>query len=88
MLAKQQDATSTKRGRDEILQLCHRSPPITDLDTVCQIQTALSDLGIEKDWGRKLWERASAARPEDKEIAITWLDEAIDQCDWQSAQKV
>lgn len=88
MLAKQQDTNSTKRGRDEILQLCHRNPPITDLDTICQIQTALSDLDIDEDGGRKLWERASAARPEDKEIATNWLDEAIDRCDWQSAQKV
>lgn len=88
MLAKQQDIGSTRRGRDEIVQLCNRSPAITDLDTIYQIQIALNDLGIEDDGGRRLWERAAAARPEDKDIAMTWLDEAINRCDWQSAQKV
>jgi len=48
----------------------------------------LNDLGIGDDEGRKLWERAAAAKPEDKDIAMTWLDEAIDRSDWQSAQKV
>ena len=88
MLAKQQDTSSTKRGRDEIVKLCNRNPAITDLDTIYQIQIALNDLGIDDDGGRRLWERAAAIRPEDKEIAMTWLDEAIDRCDWQSAQKV
>lgn len=88
MLAKQPDSNSTKRGRDELAQLCNRTPAITDLDTIYQIQIALHDLGIDEDGGRKLWERAAAARPEDKDIAMTWLDEAIDRCDWQSAQKV
>jgi N-terminal acetyltransferase B complex non-catalytic subunit len=88
VLAKQSDANSTKHGRDEITQLCNRTPAITDLDTIYQIQIALKDLGIGDDGGKKLWERAAAARPEDKDIAMTWLDEAIDRCDWQSAQKV
>ncbi len=88
MLAKQQDTNSIKRGRDEIVQLCNRTPPITDLDTIYQIQIALTDLGIEDNGGQRVWERAAAARPEDREIAMTWLDEAIDRCDWQSAQKV
>lgn len=88
MLAKQQDTSSIKRGRDEIVQLCNRTPAITDLETIYQIQIAFNDLGIEDDGGRRMWERATAARPEDKEIAMTWLDEAIHRCDWQSAQKV
>lgn len=88
VLANQQDAASTKRGRDEIIQLCTRAPAVTDIDSIYQLQTALNDLQIEIDGGRKLWERAAAARPDDKDIAMTWLDEAIDRCDWQSAQKV
>jgi hypothetical protein len=48
----------------------------------------LKELGIGDDGGRKLWERAAAAKPEDKDLAMTWLDEAINRCDWQSAQKV
>ena len=88
VLAKQQDAASVKRGQDEIIQLCNRTPAITDLDTIYQIQAALNDLAVLDDGERKLWERAAAAKPDDKDIAMIWLDEAIDRCDWQSAQKV
>lgn len=88
MLAKQQDTSSSKRGRDEIVQLCNRTPAITDLDTIYQIQSALKSLSMGDDEGRKLWERAAAAKPEDKDIVMTWLDEATQRCDWQSAQKV
>jgi hypothetical protein len=45
-------------------------------------------LGIENESGRKLWERAAAASPDDRDIVLTWLHETIDQGDWQSAQKV
>ena len=88
MLAKQQDTNSKRRGRDELVQLCTRTPAITDLDTIFQIQTALNDLGLGHNGENRLWERAAGARPEDRDIAMTWLDEAIDRCDWQSAQKV
>jgi N-terminal acetyltransferase B complex non-catalytic subunit len=88
VLAKQHDPAFAKSGRNEILQLCDRNPAITNLDTIHQIQIALTDLGIGDDRGRKLWERAAAARPDDREITIGWLDQAIDKCDWQSAQKV
>jgi N-terminal acetyltransferase B complex non-catalytic subunit len=88
VLAKQSDLNTTKRGRDEVVRLCNRTPAFTDLDAIHRLQTALNELSIEDDGGRKLWERAAVAKPEDKDIAMTWLDEAIDRSDWQSAQKV
>jgi N-terminal acetyltransferase B complex non-catalytic subunit len=77
-----------RQGREELARLCSRKPAITEIDTIYQINQSLSSLGMEDESRRKLWERAAAAKPDDRDIAFTWLEQSIDEADWLSAQKV
>ena len=88
VLAKQQDAATRQRGIDETISLCGRAPAITDLAALHQIQDTLKGLSLSAEQGTKLWDRAVAAKPDNKELAMTWLYRSIAENDWQSAQKV
>lgn len=84
----QPDKSNRERGQAETLQLCRRTPAVTDLDAIDQIQDALSDLSLNQQEGPKVWERAVAAKPMDKELLMTWLHRSIAGSQWLSAQKV
>lgn len=84
----QPDAKQREKGHAETLQLCHRPQPVLNLDAIYQLQDSLKQLSLEADEGPKLWERAIAARPTDKDLLTTWLNSSITASNWQSAQKV
>ena len=88
ILAKQQDVSIRQRGIDDTIQLCHRTPAVTDLEALHQIQDTLKGLSIQTEEGTKLWDRAIAAKPDDKDLAMTWLNRSISEYNWLSAQKV
>ena len=88
VLVKQPDASTHKRGIEETVQLCRRTPAITDLDALHQIQDTLKDLSLEGNETTTLWDRAVAAKPNDKELATTWLHRSVADNNWLSAQKV
>lgn len=88
MLAKQPDQASATRGRDELIKLCERKPAIKDPDLIHQLGAALADLNIDHGGKASLWERAALDNPDSKELAGYWVDAAIEQSDWKSAQKV
>ena len=77
-----------EKGEAETLQLCSRTPAVTDFDTIHILQDALRDLSLDGQEGNKLWERAAAAKPGDKAILMTWLNRGIEDSHWQTAQKV
>lgn len=77
------------RGRAEVENLCKRNPPITNPEAIYQLQDALKALGMEAEGeGMKLWERAAVAKPNDKDLLMRWINQAIYSSDWHSAQKV
>jgi len=88
VLAKQQDAATRQRGIEETISLCGRAPAITDLAALHQIQDTLKGLSLSAEEGTKLWDRAVAAKPDNKELAMTWLYRSIAENNWQGAQKV
>jgi hypothetical protein len=88
VLAKQQDAATRQRGIDETVSLCRRTPAITDLAALHQIQDSLKSFSLSAEEGTKLWDRAVAAKPDDKELTMTWLHRSITENNWQGAQKV
>ena len=88
MLVKQLDASIRQRGVDETVSLCRRTTAVTDLAALHQIQDSLKDLSLSAEEGTKLWDRAVAAKPEDKELAMTWLNRSIAENNWIGAQKV
>lgn|SRR2546423_6074773 len=88
VLVKQQDAAIRQRGIDETVSLCRRNPAVTDLAALHQIQDSLKDLSLSSEEGTRLWDRAVAAKPEDKELAMTWLNRSIAENNWPGAQKV
>ncbi len=88
VLVKQPDASTHRRGVEETIQLCRRTPAITDLDALHQIQDTLKDLSLEGDETTTLWDRAVATKPEDKELATTWLHRSVADNNWLGAQKV
>ncbi|KIW17605.1 hypothetical protein PV08_04800 [Exophiala spinifera] len=76
------------RGRTEVLGLCTRKPPVTEPEAIYQLQDALKALATEADDElMKLWERATTAKPNDKDLLMRWINQAIDLSDWRSAQK-
>ncbi|KAJ9633532.1 uncharacterized protein PV06_06173 [Exophiala oligosperma] len=76
------------RGRAEVENLCKRNPPITNPEAIYQLQDALKALGMEAEGeGMKLWERAAVAKPNDKDLLMRWINQAIYSSDWHSAQK-
>ena len=76
------------RGHAEVLDLCKRNPPITDPDAIYQMQDALKSLSLREVEGPKLWERAVSVKQNDKDLYIRWLNQAIADNNWLSAQKV
>lgn len=88
ILLKQPDAAQHERGKLEIVQLCKRDPAITDVDALQQIQDALRDLSLHTQEGPKLWERAIAKSPQNRDLLMTWLHSSIAESNWLSAQKV
>jgi N-terminal acetyltransferase B complex non-catalytic subunit len=88
VLSKQQDAATRQRGIEETVSLCRRDPAITDLAALHRIQDSLKDLSLSAEEGTKLWDRAVAAKPGDKDLAMTWLNRSIVENNWPGAQKV
>jgi len=88
VLVNQPDQSQHDRGRADILELCGRSPAITDYEAIYQIQDALKDLSLRSTEGPKVWERAVAAKPSDKDLYMRWLNQSIADSNWLSAQKV
>lgn len=89
VLVSHPEPTHHARGRTEVLELCKRNPPITEPEAIYQLQDALRALDIEPDGERmKLWERATTAKANDKDLLMRWINQAIGLSDWRSAQKV
>ena len=88
VLGKQQDAATRQRGIEETISLCRRDPAITDLAALHRIQDSLKDLSLSAEEGTKLWDRAVAAKPGDKDLAMTWLNRSMVENNWPGAQKV
>ena len=88
MLVKQGDKAQNDKGRAEVLDLCNRTPPITEPEAIYQLQTALKALSLQEQEGPKVWERAAAVAQDNKDILTRWLNQAIADRNWLSAQKV
>lgn len=88
VLVHQADAVQRDRGTSEVLRLCHREPAITDLDALHELQDTLRDLHLQDDEGPKLWSRAATAKPSNQDLLMAWLERAISENQWISAQKV
>jgi len=76
-----------ERGKTEVLDLCKRNPPITEPEAIYQMQDALKCLSLKEEEGPKIWERAVTAKQNDKDLYTRWLNQAIADSDWLSAQK-
>ncbi|KAJ9606433.1 hypothetical protein H2200_009394 [Cladophialophora chaetospira] len=83
----QPDKSHHDRGRQEALDLCKRTPPITEPEAIYQLQSALRSLSLQEE-SPKLWERALTAKKDDKDLYTRWLNQAIADNNWRSAQKV
>ncbi|KAK5951571.1 hypothetical protein OHC33_007249 [Knufia fluminis] len=87
VLLRQPDGKNQEKGTNETLQLCRRQTPVLNIEAIHQLQDSLSLLHLDAQEGPKLWERAVAAQPSDKDLVETWLNNSIAVSDWQSAQK-
>ena len=88
VLVHQPDQAQHDRGVSETLNLCQRDPPITDIDVLHGLQDTLRELKLQDEQGRKLWARAASAKPNDRDLIMTWLDQSQAENDWVNAQKV
>ncbi|KEF53836.1 uncharacterized protein A1O9_10238 [Exophiala aquamarina CBS 119918] len=88
VLVNQADEKQHDRGHSEVLDLCKRNPPITEPEAIYQLHHALRALSLYKEEGPKLWERAVGSTQDNKDLYIRWLNEAIAESNWLSAQKV
>lgn len=52
------------------------------------MQDALKTLSLREEEGPRLWERAVTAKQNDKDLYMRWLNQAIADNNWRSAQKV
>ncbi|EXJ65310.1 hypothetical protein A1O7_01651 [Cladophialophora yegresii CBS 114405] len=86
VLVHQSDKAQHDRGRQEVLDLCKRTPPITDSEAIYQLQKTLKSLSLHEEIP-KLWERAVAAGKDNKDLYTRWLNQAIADSNWRSAQK-
>ncbi|EXJ79045.1 hypothetical protein A1O3_08546 [Capronia epimyces CBS 606.96] len=86
VLVNQPDKAQHDRGQTEVLDLCKRSPAVTDPEAIYQLQDALKSLSL-RDEGPKLWERAVTAKQNDKDLYMRWLNQAVLDNNWISAQK-
>ncbi|KIW26278.1 uncharacterized protein PV07_09389 [Cladophialophora immunda] len=87
VLVNQPDKTQHDRGREEVLDLCKRTPAITEPEAIYQLQHALKTLSLHDEESPKLWERALGARKDDKDLYMRWLNQAVADNNWKSAQK-
>jgi N-terminal acetyltransferase B complex non-catalytic subunit len=88
ILLKQPDTAQHERGKQEIVQLCKKEPAITNVEALQQIQDALRDLSLHTLEGPKLWERAIAKDPQNRDVLMTWLHSSTAESNWLSTQKV
>jgi len=88
VLVNQPDAPLKQRGISEINRLCIRSPAVTDIAALYQIQDAFKQLSLNTDEGSKIWDRAAASMPNDKDLLMTWVSRSVSESDWLGAQKV
>ena|SRR5271154_1833887 len=88
VFTKQHDGTLRRRGTEDLLQLCRRTPAITDTPALHQIQDTLKDLSLSDEESTNLWARAVAAAPDDKDLNDAWFQRSLAECNWQAAQKV
>ncbi|OAL23801.1 hypothetical protein AYO22_06120 [Fonsecaea multimorphosa] len=88
VLVNQPDKTQHDRGQEEVFDLCKRNPPITEPEAIYQLQHALRSLEIHDEESPKLWERALSAKRDDKDLYMRWLNQAVADNNWKSAQKV
>ena len=86
-LVSQPDKAQHGRGKQEVLDLCKRTPAVTEPEAIYQLQHALTSLSLE-DESPKLWERALTVKKDDKDLYMRWLNQAIADNNWRSAQKV
>ncbi|EXJ96403.1 hypothetical protein A1O1_01529 [Capronia coronata CBS 617.96] len=86
VLVNQPDKAQHDRGHAEVLELCKRSPPFTQPEAIYQLQDALKSLSLQQE-GPKLWERAVTAKQNDEDLYMRWLNQAIRDNNWLSAQK-
>ena len=82
------DEVHHRRGITETLQLCNAEPPITDIDTLDILLKTLQQMDGQGETKSSLWERASKAKPHDRELQMRWFSYASEENDWRSAQKV
>jgi N-terminal acetyltransferase B complex non-catalytic subunit len=88
VLVNHTEAAQHDRGQEEVLALCRRNPAITEPEAIYQLQDALKCLSLRDEEGPKLWERAVTAKQNDKDLYIRWLNQAVADSNWLSAQKV
>lgn len=88
VLVNHPEKSQHTRGRTEVLDLCKRNPPITEPEAIYQMQDALKTLSLREVEGPKLWERAVTAKQNDQDLYVRWLNQAIADDNWFSAQKV
>ena len=86
--ANQSEASVRELGREHVTKLCNRIPAVTDLEALHQIQATLKELSLQAEESTKLWDRAATAKPEDKDLLMTWFNRSTAEYDWRSAQKV
>ncbi|KAH0842404.1 hypothetical protein AYO21_10520 [Fonsecaea monophora] len=87
VLVNQPDKTQYDRSREEVLDLCKRTPPLTEPEAIYQLQNALKTLSLHEE-SPKLWERALSVKKDDKDLYMRWLNQAVADNNWKSAQKV
>jgi hypothetical protein len=86
VLANQADKVQHDRGKQEALDLSRRSPPVTEPEAIYQLQDVFTSLSMKE--APNLWERALTTKKDDKDLYMRWLNQAIVDNDWRSAQKV
>ena len=88
VLTHQSEERQVNEGRRFLIQLCTRTPPVTEEDTIRLIEHFLRKSALENANVVQLWERAALASPKDKKLQEQWVARAVAQLDWLSAQKV
>ena len=88
VLVQQTDQDLVEQGESEIIDLCYRTPPVTDLEAIKTVQDALRESSLDPVEGEELYARAAAANPSDRVLLMTWLEDCVEDARWQGAQKV
>ncbi|KAL2867944.1 MDM20/NAA25 family protein [Aspergillus lucknowensis] len=87
ILHRHADDVHHQRGIAETLGLCKAEPAVTDLDTLDILYETLQRMGGQEETMRAIWERASKAKPQVRDIQMRWFSYAFEGDDWKSAQK-